>query len=159
MTLSTLGTIHIAAALMALVLGLSVFPATKGAPFHRAMGAGYVVGMVVLNVTALGLYRLTGHFNAFHVLALVSLASIAAGLWPLIARKPGWMTAHLRFMIGSYSGLWAATAAEALSRLPAARSFFDSPQAIISSSLAIGVIFLVVAVVVNRRVNWPEPVR
>ena len=154
MTLSTLGTIHIAAALIAMVLGLSVYPAAKGTPFHRAIGAGYLVGMVTLNITAIGLYRLTGQVNAFHVLALISLASVIAGLWPLVTRKPGWMTAHLRLIIGSYSGLWTAAMAETISRLPVAQSFFDSPQNIIGSSLVIVVVFFVVAVVVNRRMAW-----
>ena len=72
MTLSTLGTIHIAAALIAMVLGLSVYPAAKGTPFHRATGAGYLVGMVTLNITAIGLYRLTGYNPAMTEARLMS---------------------------------------------------------------------------------------
>ncbi len=64
------------------------------------------------------------------------------------------MTAYLRLIIGSYSGLWAAAMAETISRLPVAQSFFDSPQNIIGSSLVIVVVFFVVAVVVNRRMAW-----
>ncbi len=153
MTFSTLGTIHIASAVMALVMGLSVFPAAKGTLLHRAMGAGYVAAMLVLNITALGLYRLTGQFNMFHVLAFVSLASIAAGLWPLVARRQGYMRAHLARMTGSYMGLWAAAAAEAISRLPTIRPLLNSPDKIFALSIAMIVIFTGVAIVLIRRMK------
>jgi uncharacterized membrane protein len=150
MNLTTLGAVHLAAALMALLLGLSVFPAAKGTAFHRAMGAGYVVATVVLNVTALSLYRLTGAFNAFHVLALISLVSVANGLWPLVRRTPGWQHRHYRPMIGSYLGLWAATVTEAARLVPAARALVPR-ESVVTVGVAVALVFLVLAILVNRR--------
>src|SRR6185295_9823599 len=49
----------------------------KGTMTHRLIGCGYVAAMILLNVTALGLYRLTGHFGPFHALALVGLLAAA----------------------------------------------------------------------------------
>ncbi len=151
MFLTSLGAVHFTAAIMALVMGLSVFPAAKGTPFHRAIGAGYVLAMLVVNVTALNLYRLTGQFNVFHVLAFVSLTSVAAGLWPLVTRKEGWLPNHLARMTGSYFGLLAAAAAEAVSRIPTLRPYFSSPEKIFAISLALTVVFVGLAIVLNRR--------
>ena len=151
MYLTPLAATHLTSAVMALVLGLSVFPATKGTSFHRMMGAGYVVAMLAVNVTALGMYRLTGSFNMFHFFALVSLVAIAAGLWPLVQRKEGWLRAHYRPMVGSYFGLWAAAVAEATTRLPIMRGVLTTPTSIITFGVSIAVVFVVPAYIVNRR--------
>ena len=71
MIASSLGAAHVAAASLALALGLVVLLAQKGTPFHILFGAGYVAAMAVVNVSALGLYRLTGWFGPFHALAIV----------------------------------------------------------------------------------------
>jgi hypothetical protein len=44
------------------------------------IGVGYVSAMLIVNVTALCLYRLTGRFGPFHALALVSLANVIGGI-------------------------------------------------------------------------------
>jgi FtsH-binding integral membrane protein len=54
------------------------------------------------------------------VLALISLATIAAGLVPVWTRRPepGWLERHGRFMAWSFAGVVAAFLAEISARLP-----------------------------------------
>ena len=49
-----------------------------------------------LNVTALMIYRLFGTFGPFHVAALVSLATLAAGVVTVVRRRPArtWVEHH-----------------------------------------------------------------
>ena len=42
--------------------------------------------MVLLNATALAIYRLTGSVGPFHVAALLSAATVAGGLGPAVRR-------------------------------------------------------------------------
>jgi hypothetical protein len=76
--------------------------------------------MLGLNLSALAIYRLTGHFGTFHVLALSSLATLAAGLLPVLLRRPRryWLEWHY-FGVGmAYAGLIAAFINELLVRVP-----------------------------------------
>jgi uncharacterized membrane protein len=118
MMLSPLGAAHFAAALAALALGLVVIVEVKGTITHRLIGIGYVAAMIVLNVTALGVYRLTGQFGPFHVLALISLAILARGVVAVLRRRPGWLATHYYSMAWSYIGLMAAASAEVAGRVP-----------------------------------------
>jgi uncharacterized membrane protein len=118
MTLSTLGAAHFAASLAALVLGLAVILERKGTPAHRLIGSGYVVAMILLNVTALGVYRLTSSFGPFHALALISLAILARGIAAVWRRRAGWLKTHYYSMAWSYVGLLAAASAEVAARVP-----------------------------------------
>ena len=113
---------HVIAASAAILLGLFVFLNRKGTCRHVRIGIGYVVSMVVMNLTALGLYRLTGQFNAFHVAALMSMATVVAGMVPAVRRQPRdrWLRYHFEFMSWSYVGLIAGAVSEAATRLPQA---------------------------------------
>jgi len=82
------------------------------------MGAGYVMAMVLVNLTALGVYRLTGRFGPFHALALLSLATVAWGMRAVLRRRPGWLLTHYHSMVWSYLGLLAAACAEIAIRVP-----------------------------------------
>jgi hypothetical protein len=86
-------------------------------------GAAYVVSMVLLNASALAIYDFNGRFNAFHVLALISLTTVVAGWIPALHRRPGggWRQHHAMTMAWSYAGLVAAFAAEVVTRIPAFR--------------------------------------
>src|SRR5262245_65904896 len=108
MTLSALGTAHLAPALAALLLGALVLLERKGTPAHRAIGASYVMAMLLTNLTALAIYRLTGRFGPFHALALASPATVALGLRAVIRRRQGWLHTHYHCMAWSYVGLLAA---------------------------------------------------
>lgn len=116
--MSALGWMHTSFALMALVAGAAVVLRRKGTPHHRRLGWVYVGSMLGLNATALLIYRLFGGFGPFHVAALLSLATLAGGLWPALRRRPGWVVRHYWWMTYSYVGLLAAAAAEAVTRLP-----------------------------------------
>jgi hypothetical protein len=74
--------------------------------------------MVTLNATALGIYRLFHAWGPFHWLALLSLASVAVGVFTARRRRAGWPVRHARLMAGSYIGLVAAAAAEIVVRVP-----------------------------------------
>ena len=119
---STIADVHIIAAVAALLLGGVVFPMRKGTRLHVRVGFGYVVSMIVMNVTAFGIYRLTGSVNPFHMGAFFSLATVLAGWVPAIRRKPrdGWLQLHFEFMSWSYVGLVAGAVSEAVTRLPQA---------------------------------------
>jgi len=115
-----LGVSHVAFSLLSILLGLVIFTITKGTQVHRLLGYGYVLCMTCLNVTALMIYRLFGSFGPFHGLAIVSLATVVAGLLSVALRRPRkrWLVYHYWFMCFSYVGLLAAAVAEVTTRLP-----------------------------------------
>src|SRR5689334_18554267 len=102
MPVSSLGAAHAAAALAALVFGMIVLVMRKATQLHRAMGMSYAIAMVAVNGAALMIYRLTGHFGPFHALAMLSLATILAGVAASILRPPDWLAKHYRMMSFSY---------------------------------------------------------
>jgi uncharacterized membrane protein len=152
MTLTTLGAIHLAAALTAFVLGGAVLVARKGTALHRTLGGGYVVALVMVNVTALGIYRLTGQFGPFHALALLSLAVLFWGVLAAVRRRPGWLIAHYHGMAWSYIGLLAATCAEVMIRL-APRGTFFSPSRAITIGVSMAILFTIVGLFILPRLQ------
>jgi hypothetical protein len=76
--------------------------------------------MVVLNVAALGIYNLTGHFNLFHLTAILSLVLVLVGWSQIIYRKRlrRWLYRHYVYMCWSYVALVAAAFNEGFVRLP-----------------------------------------
>lgn len=128
----TVGRIHLASAIVALVAGAWVVLRPKGTAIHRRMGWVYAASMLILNITALLIYRLTGSFGPFHIAAIVSLATLIAGIIPAWRRKPAdkWLDRHYFFMAYSYMGLLAATVAETATRVPALRAFVGGPTRI-----------------------------
>ena len=115
-----LGYIHVAFGILAIASGLVIFRIIKGTQLHRVLGYLYVASMLGLNLTALLIYRVFGTFGPFHVLAVISLATLFAGLVPAYFKRPQtkWLARHYEGMCWSYVGLLAATAAEIAVRLP-----------------------------------------
>ncbi len=113
---------HIGTAVSALVFGLCVLFTRKGTRLHKQLGYAYFFNMLGLNVSALFIYQLTGHFGPFHGAALASLLTLIAGFVPAYLRLPrgGWLDFHYEFMNWSYVGLIAAGVSEAATRLPSA---------------------------------------
>lgn len=113
---------HLIAACTALLTGLGVLLTRKGTRLHKQMGYAYFFNMVGLNISALFIYRLTGHFGPFHGAALASLLTLTAGYVPAYLRLPQrrWLELHYEFMNWSYVGLVAAGVSEAATRLPSA---------------------------------------
>ncbi len=118
--MSTLGWIHTIFGIVALLAGTAVVLLRKGTRWHRTLGHVYLTSMVALNVSALFIYRLYGHFGPFHWMALGSLFSLVVGMVPVFTRRPKgrWLEFHAAYINGSFVGLVAATAAEITSRLP-----------------------------------------
>ncbi len=73
--------------------------------------------MITVNGTALGIYRLTGQFGPFHMLAIASLAVTIWGLLMVLRRRQNWVIWHFHAMCYSYLGLLAAATSEAVLRL------------------------------------------
>ncbi len=118
MTLSTIGLIHVIAAVVALLTGTLIFFSNKGGLLHRRVGYGYVVSMLVLNISAFLIYRLFGKFGPFHIAALFSTATILGGMVPALLRHRvrNWLQWHYYFMNWSVVGLYAAFWAETFTR-------------------------------------------
>lgn len=138
------GQLHLGSAIVALAAGGWVVLRPKGTATHRRIGWVYAASMLVLNATALMIYRLTGTFGPFHIAALVSLVTLVAGIIPAWRRQPvnGWVEQHYYWMAYSYLGLLAATVAETATRVPAIQSFAGGP------SSAFWIVVAVVSVVV-----------
>ncbi len=94
--MSTLGWIHTVFGITALLAGSAVVVLRKGTRWHRTLGHMYLTSMIGLNVTALFIYRLFGHFGPFHWLAASSLLTLMAGLIPVFTRRPKglWLERH-----------------------------------------------------------------
>lgn len=145
MTYQFLSAFHIGTAISALVLGLCVFFTRKGTRLHKQFGYAYFFNMLGLNISALFIYRLTGHFGPFHGAALASLLTLIAGFIPAYLRLPHgrWLELHYEFMNWSYVGLFAAGVSEALTRIPSAPFW----PAIFAGTLAV---FLVGGILIAR---------
>lgn len=117
-----LARLHILVACAALIFGPIIFVLPKGTRRHKQIGYAYIICMVMMNLTALAIYRLSGRFGPFHTAAIFSLATVIAGFVPAFTRRPRgrWLALHYEFMAWSYVGLLAAAAAEGTTRLPAA---------------------------------------
>lgn len=100
---------HVVAALGALVVGGALLAVPKGTTLHRLIGTGYASLLLAVNVAALSLRR-EDAFGIFHALALVSLATLAVGMVPLLlgGRSPRVVVTHAYCMTWSYAGLLAA---------------------------------------------------
>ena len=138
--MSTLGWIHTIFGIIALLAGTAVILTQKGTRGHRTLGHVYLTNMIALNVSALFIYKLYGHFGPFHWMALGSLLTLIAGMVPVFTRRPkgGWLALHAAFINGSYVGLVAAFAAEITSRLPGTEDYFGLVVGV-TSALIIGV--------------------
>jgi uncharacterized membrane protein len=162
--MSGLGAFHVGTALAALSFGAAVLLiAPKGTRRHRQLGWCYVASMLLLNVSALLIYRLFGGFGPFHVAAVLSLATVLLGTSTAIAARRSrqrraprdrarWVDHHYHWMTYSYVGLLAAAAAEIATRVPA---FRPGPGAgplfgivVVVSSLAV---FAIGSRVIKRR--------
>lgn len=117
---SLTGQVHFIASIAALLSGTFVLSARKGTTTHIRAGYAYTVSMVVVLATAFMIYRLFGGWGMFHWAALISSATLAAGLIPIWIKKPAksYIELHFSFMYWSVIGLYAAFFAETFTRLP-----------------------------------------
>jgi uncharacterized membrane protein len=110
-----LGWLHLVAATLALSVGGLVFVSRKGTKRHVLLGRAYGLALLLVNLPALLLYEESGSFGPFHVLAIVSLFTLTAGLAPLLLgyRTRPYRVRHGFFVAWSYVGLVAAGLAQA----------------------------------------------
>lgn len=95
---------HLAAALVALPLGgYQLFRRTKGDARHVLVGRVWVGLMLYVALSSFGLRDLNnGSFSLLHVLSIVTLVSLALGIWRI---RAGDVRAHRGAMTGSWLGL------------------------------------------------------
>ena len=138
--MTVVGMAHFLLMIGALGVGSVVLLMPKGNLKHRRLGRVFVAGMVVSNVIVLGIYEDSGQPGIFHVLAIVSLVSIASAI--VLVRLPtaglGFRIAHGHVMLWSYGGLVAAGLGQGAS------AFSLSPWLVILAC------FLLVALVAYR---------
>lgn len=117
--LTPAGAIHAVLALLCLVAGLVQFLRPKRGAGHRARGYFYVYAMLVSDAATLLLYRFTGHFNTFHVAAIVNFTLIVLAIVPLLRnpRPANWRTTHYYFIAWSYPSLISAGVINVVTRL------------------------------------------
>lgn len=165
--MTALGIVHLTSAFAAIGAGAAVLLVRpKGSRRHRQLGWAYVVSMLVLNGTALAIYRLFGTFGPFHYAALISLATIVAGT--LVARearrarmardlkrRERLVSVHYRFTTFGYVGLLAAFASESITRIPMFRVLAGGPGLLFGLAV-LGATLLVFAVgtwLIQTRLN------
>ena len=117
---STWGGIHLLAAVLSLLLGTAVLALPKGGLRHRQLGYAYVGGLAVMLATSFAIYRQYNGFGIFHVAAILSAATLLAGMLPVWRKKPSynWLQLHYSFMYLSVLELYVALVAEVLVRVP-----------------------------------------
>lgn len=114
------GLIHLISSIVALISGSIVLAMKKGTKRHKQVGYLYVISMIVLIATAFMIYRLFGGWGIFHYTTVVSLVTLGLGMIPIWTKRPKkkWKFLHFSFMYWSIMGLYAAFAAEVLTRIP-----------------------------------------
>ncbi|MGH3586976.1 MAG: hypothetical protein ACRDQ0_11695 [Pseudonocardia sp.] len=102
--MSIFGGLHVIAAVLALTTAVVVLARTKGTTAHVRLGRAYVVLLVLVDLFALLTYTQGTGPGPFHLLAVVSLATLAAAvLWS--PRRRGSRQTHGILMIWSVAGL------------------------------------------------------
>lgn len=137
---------HLGLAILALALGAYVFVRPKGGRAHRWLGRVYAIALLLVNVTALATYEDSAGPGPFHVLAVVSLATLAAGVLPVLLRRPrgAWLQRHGYFMSWSYVGLVAAGCGQMATLYPVLGD--------LGVALSAGLVVLVGGLLVHTRV-------
>lgn len=113
------GLIHLIVSIIALITGLVVLITKKGTKRHKQIGYIYAISMILLNITAFMIYRLFGKFGIFHWFAVISLLTLFAGIYPVLAKKSkNYLLLHFNYMYWSVVGVYCAFCAEILTRIP-----------------------------------------
>ena len=120
-----LGRFHFITALISMLSGTYVLFQPKGTQLHKRFGYLYVLSMVLVCGSALGVYNITGNFGVFHTLAITGLLTLVLGISPLFLKNINskHRIFHLWFMYYSVLGLYAAFVSELSLRIPEKPSY------------------------------------
>jgi uncharacterized membrane protein len=101
--------VHVAAAVLAVVLGAIVLAARKGTPAHVLAGRAWVAAMAVtaagsflIDAHLLGVRTPLGVFGPIHLLSAFTLATLARAVAAVRRRD---VTTHRRAMTSAFAGL------------------------------------------------------
>jgi hypothetical protein len=114
------------------------------APGVTSASAGSTSGRsVFVDLSALAIRHLTGRFNLFHALALLSLGMVLGGVAQVRYRRRlrRWLWRHYQYMCWSYAALVAGAVNEATTRVPALRHLSASTRGglpVLDSAAVIG---------------------
>jgi len=152
--MSLLGWLHSLLSVMALASGLANILMPKGTSLHRRIGQIYVISLIAVCVTSLGVYSLHKfwfpHWTALITLFLIAVAWSAARFkWP----RRGWKYIHLTAVLVSYYMLIGGGVNEAFLRVdalhrlggPSAESVLASPALGLTHFAVMGVFVLLIA--------------
>jgi len=92
--------LHLATALVALLVGLAILARTKGTAAHKALGRVWVGAIAVTALVSFAI-RGDGDFSWIHALSVWSLISIAMGI---AAIRRGNVRGHRVWMLSLYAG-------------------------------------------------------
>lgn len=137
-----IGLIHVIAAITALICGTLVLGLNKGTLAHKRIGYIYSVNILIVVISAFGIYRLFKGFGPFHAFAVISIISLFLGMIPMLKRKrtEKAIKMHYSRMYWSVIGLYAAFAAETLVRIPST-PFWSIVVLSISVIIGVGALF------------------
>lgn len=94
--------IHVAGALVAVLIGALIFLLPKGTGFHRTLGWTWVSSMIIVAATSVAMVvDFNNGFNALHVFTAVTVISLWAGLSGI---RRGDVRQHAGSMTGLYVG-------------------------------------------------------
>jgi len=97
-------TLHLIAAIAALLLGALVLARVKGTEQHRWLGRVWVALAAVAAITSFAIRGLAedGGYSAIHLLSIWTLIALTCGVYFI---RKGQVRRHRYFMIGTYLGL------------------------------------------------------
>ena len=96
--------LHVAAAVLALLLGAVILAREKGTRSHRLLGRTWLGAMVVVALSSFWIFELRDGAGPswIHVLSVWTLVSLALAVWFI---RRGNVRAHRGFMVGTFAGL------------------------------------------------------
>lgn len=96
--------LHIAAALLGLVLGAMVLMRRKGTASHKRLGRAWVAVMLVVALSSFWILEIRegAGFSVIHLLSAWTLVALALAVRAI---RRGNVRAHKAFMVGTFLGL------------------------------------------------------
>ena len=101
MTFTPVITLHLFAALAALVVGGLVLAAKKGTRVHRMSGRVWVVLMLVTAISSFWI-KTSGHFSWIHLLSIWTLITLGVAVYAILKKN---VRTHRYWITGTYAGL------------------------------------------------------